>query len=188
PIAAIADAMATPLLRARRRKVLDWVGPHVLRLSAEWQELESRSALGSDDKRALAAFVNPRPISDFARSSGPPGHRAEALAATLLLCGGLDAGEPTSEHPSRATPPHTTTHAAGPMELELELPEQAEPLQLDLDESPTARFEAPPERQEDVIRDFEEITESAVQIRTPMSSAVTRTEPSMTPIATPPPV
>ena len=188
PIAAIADAMATPPLVARRRKILEWVGAQVLRLSVEWPELEPRSALRNDDKRALATLAAPRPFSDFVRSSGLPADRAEALAATLLLCGGLDAGEPTSEHPSRATPPHTTTHAAGPMELELELPEQAEPLQLDLDESPTARFEAPPERQEDVIRDFEEITESAVQIRTPMSSAVTRTEPSMTPIATPPPV
>ena len=180
PIAAIADAMATPLLRARRRKVLDWVGPHVVRLSAEWQELESRSALRSHDKRALAAFVNPRPISDFARSSGLPGDRAEALAAALLLCGGLDAGEPTSEQPSRATPPHASTYAAaGPMELELELPEAIEPLQLDLDESPTGRFEPPPE-----LGELPPEREAA--IRTPIASVAVSNEPSMGPIATPP--
>jgi tetratricopeptide (TPR) repeat protein len=190
PVAAIADAMAMPLLVPRRRKILDWVGSQVLRLSVEWPELEPKSALRSNEKRALAALANPRPIPDFVRASGLPGERAEALVAALLLCGGLEAGEPTSEHPSRTTPPHSSSHAARPMELELELPEAEEPLQLDLDESPTARFEAPPE-----AREFPPETEfelapdtEAAEIRTPMASAGIATEPRMTPLATPPPV
>jgi hypothetical protein len=197
PIAAIADAMATPPLLARRRKILGWVGPQILRLSVEWPELEPRSALHGDDKRALAALSSPRPMSDFARGSGLPEGRAEALVAALLLCGGLEAGEPTTEHPSRATPPHTSTQAAArPLELELELSEADEPLQLDLDESPTARFEAPPELQEDALElqeDAPELQEivperSATPIRTAVASSAIRTQPAMTPLATPPPV
>jgi curved DNA-binding protein CbpA len=184
PVAAIADAMATPLLRARRRKILDWVGAHVLRLSVEWPEMEPRSALRNEDKRALSALVKPLPIADFVRASQLPAERAEAVAAALLLCGALEAGEPTAEQPARATPPHSASHVpAGPMELELDLPESEEPLQLDLEESPTARFEIPADMQdaapelEDAAPELEEVK----PIATPPPVAAIRT-----PVSTPP--
>jgi tetratricopeptide (TPR) repeat protein len=179
PVAAIVEAMATPLLVARRRKILEWVGSRAVRLSVEWPELEPKSALRSDDKHALATLANPRSISDFVRGSGLPPERAEAVASALLLCGGLDAGEPTTEQPSRATPPHTSTRAAAPpLELELELPEAEEPLQLDLEESPTSRFGSRPDVQE---------WDSEREAGTPIASTAAPTEPAMTPVAAPSP-
>jgi hypothetical protein len=195
PVGAIADAMATPALLARRGKILGWVGAHVLRLSVEWREIEPRSALRSDEKRALSLLVKPRPMTEFVGASRLPADRAEAIVAALLLCGGLEAGEPTSEFPPRATPPHSATHAAAPpMELELDLPESAESLELDLDDTPTARFEIPPEMQdaapelEEAVPEIIEPARSRTPIRTPIASAAAPTEPSMRPLATPPPV
>ena len=194
PIAAIADAMTSPSLLARRRKILEWVGAHVLRLSVEWAEIEPRSALRNDDKRALSALTKPRPIADFVGASQLPADRAEAVVAALLLCGGLEAGEPTSEQPGRATPPHSASRvSASPMELELDLPESDEPLQLDLDESPTARFEIPAGMEEagpELRAAAPEPEEPAPELEevAPELEEVQPTEPSMRPIATPPPV
>ena len=54
PIAAIVDALARPTLLSRRRRILDWLGPHVLRLNAEWPEIDAKSALRDEERQAIA--------------------------------------------------------------------------------------------------------------------------------------
>jgi hypothetical protein len=132
PIAAIVLAMARPTGFSRRRRILGWLGSHVLRLNAEWPEIEAKSALGDEERQAIATLAEPRAFAEFARGCRLPKERVEALIATLLLCGGVDAGEPTSE---QAAPPPAKSKPPPPVgltELELDLPEADEPLELDL--------------------------------------------------------
>src|SRR5436305_2749558 len=87
PIAAIVDALARPTLLSRRRRILDWLGPHVLRLNAEWPEIDAKSALRDEERQAVASLAEPRGFADFARGCRLPKERIEALIAALLLCG-----------------------------------------------------------------------------------------------------
>ncbi|MFL5374673.1 MAG: DnaJ domain-containing protein [Myxococcales bacterium] len=179
PIAAIVDAMARPTLLSRRRRIVDWLGSHVLRLNAEWPEIEAKSALRDEERQALAILAEPRSFTEFARGCRLPKERVEALIAALLLCGGVDAGEPTSKQEQAAPPPARSKPGppVGLTELDLDLPEADEPLELDFNDSPTARFDPMEEQAEGPIR----TPVAASPIRTPIGA------PRLpTPVAAPP--
>ncbi|MFL5399902.1 MAG: DnaJ domain-containing protein [Myxococcales bacterium] len=179
PIAAIVDAMARPTLLSRRRRILDWLGSHVLRLNAEWPEIEAKSALRDEERQALATLAEPRSFTEFARGCRLPKDRVEALIAALLLCGGVDAGEPTSKQEQAAPPPSRSKPGppVGLTELDLDLPEADEPLELDFNDRPTARFDPMEEQAEGPIR----TPVAASPIRTPIGA------PRLpTPVAAPP--
>ncbi|MFL5422421.1 MAG: DnaJ domain-containing protein [Myxococcales bacterium] len=179
PIAAIVDAMARPTLLSRRRRMLDWLGSHVLRLNAEWPEIEAGSALRDEERQALATLAEPRSFTEFARGCRLPKERVEALIAALLLCGGVDAGEPTSKQEQAAPPPARSKPGppVGLTELDLDLPEADEPLELDFNDRPTARFDPMEEQAGGPIR----TPVAASPIRTPIGA------PRLpTPVAAPP--
>ncbi|MFL5274873.1 MAG: DnaJ domain-containing protein [Myxococcales bacterium] len=179
PIAAIVDAMARPTLLSRRRRIVDWLGSHVLRLNAEWPEIEAKSALRDEERQALATLAEPRSFTEFARGCRLPKERVEALIAALLLCGGVDAGEPTSKQEQAAPPPARSKPGppVGLTELDLDLPEADEPLELDFNDRPTARFDPMEEQAGGPIR----TPVAASPIRTPIGA------PRLpTPVASPP--
>ncbi|HVI24225.1 MAG TPA: DUF4388 domain-containing protein, partial [Myxococcales bacterium] len=181
PIAAIVDAMARPTLLSRRRRILDWLGSHVLRLNAEWPEIEAKSALRDEERQALATLAKPRSFTEFARGCRLPKERVEALIASLLLCGGVDAGEPTSKQEQAAPPPARSKPGppVGLTELDLDLPEADEPLELDFNDRPTGRFDP-----------MDEMEQAEGPIRTPVAASPIRTPigaPRLpTPVAAPP--
>ncbi|MFL5428174.1 MAG: DnaJ domain-containing protein, partial [Myxococcales bacterium] len=168
-----------PTLLSRRRRILDWLGSHVLRLNAEWPEIEAKSALRDEERQALATLAEPRSFTEFARGCRLPKERVEALIAALLLCGGVDAGEPTSKQEHAAPPPARSKPGppVGLTELDLDLPEADEPLELDFNDRPTARFDPMEEQAEGPIR----TPVAASPIRTPIGA------PRLpTPVAAPP--
>ena len=94
PVACLVYALEQEQHAARRKKILQWLGPSSTRLSVDWQDLQGRIGLDPLDRRAAALLALPRKPSEFARVSKLPKVRAEALLAALLLAG---AAEPVPE-------------------------------------------------------------------------------------------
>lgn len=94
PVSCLVDALESDMHEARRRKVIDWLGAHPVRLSLDWPELQGRIELAPVDRRAAALLALPRHLDEFVRASRLPQTRAEALLAALLLAG---AAEPQPE-------------------------------------------------------------------------------------------
>jgi curved DNA-binding protein CbpA len=110
PVSCMVDALQTDVLRARRARVIHWLGGEPVRLSADWPEMQGRVALDAPDRRAVALLSAPRKPDEFVRASQLPPARAEALLVALLLCGCAEPGGRTA--------------SAQPVE------EEAEPLEL----------------------------------------------------------
>jgi Domain of unknown function (DUF4388) len=69
PVSCMVDALQTDALRARRARVLHWLGGAPARLSADWPEMQGRVALGAPDRRAVALLAAPRKVDEFVRAS-----------------------------------------------------------------------------------------------------------------------
>ena len=90
PVAALTEAFATDLHAARRRKVIEWLGPHAARLALDWPDIQGRIQLGPVERRAAALLALPRKLDEFVQASRLEQVRAEALLVALLLCGGVE--------------------------------------------------------------------------------------------------
>ncbi|MFL5392359.1 MAG: DnaJ domain-containing protein, partial [Myxococcales bacterium] len=129
-----------------------------------------------------------------------PKERVEALIAALLLCGGVDAGEPTSKQEQAAPPPARSKPGppVGLTELDLDLPEADEPLELDFNDRPTGRFDPMDEMEERASPvtgggrrpEHTEEERAGGPIRTPLAASPIRTPIGArrlpTPVAVPP--
>jgi curved DNA-binding protein CbpA len=87
PVSCMVEALETNSLRARRTRVLHWLGGSPVRLSADWAEMQARVALDAPDRRAAALLAAPRKVDEFVAQSKLSRPRAEALLVAFLLCG-----------------------------------------------------------------------------------------------------
>lgn len=144
PVECIVEALERDDLTARREKVLRWLRGQMVRLSADWPELQARAALGEAHRRAASLLASPRKVAQFVADSRLPPQRAEALLAALLLVGGAE--------PAASDTPRTSAPAAAelrPVEpaAPRETPTRSERLRkaaadetpLELDEDAAAR-------------------------------------------------
>jgi curved DNA-binding protein CbpA len=142
PISCMVDALQTDPLRARRVRVLRWLGGQA-RLSSDWPELQTRVALGPADRKAVAVLAVPRTAEEFVFASQLAPARAEALLVTLLLCGGAEpAGQRAPAEPAPQEPEEILTPLEPISERILEAApgsEDDEPLELDRDEEAEER-------------------------------------------------
>jgi len=114
PVSCMVDALQTDELRARRVRVLRWLGGGPARLSADWAEMQARVALGAPDRRAAALLATPRKVAEFVRASQLVPARAEALLVTLLLCG---CAEPVAEGAvAQSVPQEAEAHDLTPVD------------------------------------------------------------------------
>ncbi|HYZ88683.1 MAG TPA: DUF4388 domain-containing protein, partial [Myxococcales bacterium] len=90
PVACIVQALESDAVQARRERVLQWLKGHMVRLSADWAELQARAALTESDRRAASILASPRKVAQFVADSRLRRDRAEALLAALLLVGGAE--------------------------------------------------------------------------------------------------
>ena len=90
PIGCIVEAFESEEHRARRQKILDWLGSFPARLSVDWPELSGRVVLGPQDRRAAALLALPRRLPEFVAASRLGQARAEAVLVTLLLAGAVE--------------------------------------------------------------------------------------------------
>jgi curved DNA-binding protein CbpA len=106
PVSCIVDALETQALQARRDKLLHWLGGRMVRLSADWPELQSRAALTEGDRRAASLLTTARKVAQFLSDSRLPPQRAEAVLAALLLVGGAEPAGTQAPDASASTPAH----------------------------------------------------------------------------------
>src|SRR5207244_220114 len=106
PVSCIVDALETEALQARRDKVLHWLGGRMVRLSADWPELQSRAALTEADRRAASLLATARKVAQFLSDSRLPPQRAEAVLAALLLVGGAEPAGTQAPDASASAPAH----------------------------------------------------------------------------------
>jgi len=160
PVSCMVEALESDSLRARRTRVLHWLEGSAVRLSADWQEMQTRVALQVPDRRAAALLTTPRKVDEFVAASKLARARAEALLVAFLLCGCAEpaeaapaaAEEPLELEPLPAEetlpPPESGNStelgaAMADVELDRRLEEAAggddEPLELDRDESAEER-------------------------------------------------
>ena len=107
PVSCIVDALETEALQPRRDKVLHWLGGQMVRLSADWAELQGRASFAESDRRAASMLATPRKVARFVSDSRLPPQRAEALLAALLLAGGA---EPAGTETPYASAPASSVH------------------------------------------------------------------------------
>jgi len=144
PVSCMVDVLQTDGLRARRTRVLNWLGGPA-RLSADWPELQHRVALSAPDRKAVALLAAPRKADEFVSASKLAPARAEALLVALLLCGGAEpTGEGAAEEPVLHEAEAIGLTLVEPLtEVERRLDAAAagedEPLELDRDEEAEER-------------------------------------------------
>jgi len=147
PVSCMVEALQSDAMRARRVRVLRWLGGPA-RLSADWEELQGRVALDAADRKAAALLAVPRKPDDFVSASQLAPARAEALLVALLLCGGAEpaGNEPAAEPVRQEAEPIELEpiEAVEPLsEVEKRLEAAAagedEPLELDRDEEAEER-------------------------------------------------
>ncbi|TMA28813.1 MAG: DUF4388 domain-containing protein [Deltaproteobacteria bacterium] len=108
PVALLIDALEHQKHASRRQRVVDWLGAHAARLTLDWPEMQDKVSLSPADRRAAALLSQPRTLRDFVQVSRLPSKRAEALLASLLLCGGAEpavAGAQSQAEPLDEEPP-----------------------------------------------------------------------------------
>jgi curved DNA-binding protein CbpA len=108
PVACLIDALEHQKHASRRQRVIDWLGDHAARLTLDWPEMQGKVSLSAADRRATALLSKPRTLRDFVQVSGLPSKRAEAVLASLLLCGGAEpvvAGARSQAAPVDEEPP-----------------------------------------------------------------------------------
>jgi curved DNA-binding protein CbpA len=119
PVGCLVDAMEEEQHAPRRAKVMAWLGDHPVQLSVDWPDLQERATLAAVDRRAAALLALPRTLPDFVRISQLPQSRAEALLATLLLVGAVEARDvadaviEAEPLPEPAAPPPRKRHQNG---------------------------------------------------------------------------
>jgi len=146
PVSCVVDALQTDALRARRERVLEWLGKMQARLSPDWSEMEGRVALGMAERRAAALLGVPRTKGEFLSASQLPPARAEALLAALLLAGAAEPNrgeEPAAQAEVVLTPVEVSPAVQWDADVERRLDaaaqEDDEPLELDRDDEAETR-------------------------------------------------
>lgn len=152
PVGCLVDALEEEQHAARRAKVMQWLGEHAVRLSVEWPDLQGRVMLAALDRRAAALLALPRSPADFVRVSQLSPTRAEALLATLLLCG---AAEPQTVADGIIEPEPLNGAPEETAAADLQIDEREQLARLDslsLDDVPQA-ITAPVEEEEELELD-----------------------------------